>query len=141
MVRESPTLGDFCFAREMLSFPQLADQGGRWKSGGALRRCSVALAFSEESSVWRAFFFAVGIMLLIVGVELMFVDSATLGSPKTETVQVSNGWFQQPQSVQVANGGRVINPPEWMPWSFVFTGAVVVLYSFTLPVRWGNSGG
>ncbi|MEM7473415.1 MAG: hypothetical protein AAF483_00340 [Planctomycetota bacterium] len=78
-------------------------------------------------------------MLLIVGVECMLIDSATLGKAKIEKVQVDNGWFQEPETVEVSKGGRKIDPPEWMPWSLIFTGAVVLLYSFSLPVRWGNS--
>lgn len=80
-------------------------------------------------------------MLLIVGVECLLIDSATFGQTTTETVQVGNNWFQQPQMQQITKGGSVVSPPEWMPWSFIFSGAVVVLYSFTLPVRWGGSGG
>ncbi len=91
--------------------------------------------------MWRSLFFAFGIMLLIVGVECLFIDSAVIGDAKEETVQVSNGWFQQPKSVTVAKGGKTINPPDWAPWSLIFSGAVVLLYSFTLPRRWGMSGG
>jgi hypothetical protein len=91
--------------------------------------------------VWRSFFFALGIMLIIVGGECLLIESATLGNAKTETVQVGGGWFQQPQTTQVSTGGKTITPPEWMPWSLIFSGAVVVLYSFTLPKRWGSSGG
>lgn len=91
--------------------------------------------------MWRAFFFALGIMSLIVGVELLLIDSATLGNVRTETVQVSNGWFNPPETMEVTKGGKTISPPDWMPWSFIFSGAVVLLYSFTLPARWGKSGG
>ena len=91
--------------------------------------------------MFRAFFFAVGIMLLIVGIECMFIDSATLGQAKVEQVKVGGGWMQESQTVEVAKGGRKVDPPEWMPWSLIFSGAVVLLYSFSLPSRWGNSGG
>ena len=91
--------------------------------------------------MWRSFFFAVGIMLIIIGIECLLIDSATFGNAKTETVQVSEGWFQKPKTVEVHKGGKTLNPPEWMPWSFLFSGAVILMYSFTLPVRWGNSGG
>jgi hypothetical protein len=91
--------------------------------------------------VWRAFFFAVGIMLLIIGVECLLIDSATLGGRRTETMQVTNNWLQPPQqAVQLQAGGKTINPPDWMPWSFIFSGGVVVLYSMTLPSRLGGSG-
>ncbi|MFN3193426.1 MAG: hypothetical protein ACE361_23140 [Aureliella sp.] len=90
--------------------------------------------------MWRSFFFALGIMLLIIGVECLLIDSATLGGERTETVQVANNWLQGPQSVEVSKGGKQVSPPDWVPWSFIFSGAVVVLYSMSLPNRWGNSG-
>ena len=78
--------------------------------------------------------------MLIVGAECLVIDSATFGRPKIETVQVDNGWFQEASTVEVSTGGRKVTPPDWMPWSFVFSGAVVILYAFSLPSRWGNSG-
>ena len=90
--------------------------------------------------MWRAFFFAVGTMLVIVGVECLLIESATLASEKTEVVQVNQGWFQSPQSREmVAN--RVVKPAEWIPWSLLASGAIVLLYSFTLPNRWGSKAG
>lgn len=100
----------------------------------------VLFSLARQSAVWRAFFFAVGIMLLIIGVECLLIDSATLGGSRTESMQVSNNWLQPPKAVQVQAGAQTINPPDWMPWSFIFSGAVVVLYSMTLPSRWGSSG-
>ncbi len=96
--------------------------------------------FLGEQPVWRAFFFAIGAMLIIVGVECLLIDSATLASDRTEVVQVNQGWFQPPQTLEVSNG-KVIRPSEWIPWSSLATGAVVLLYSFTLPRRWGATGG
>ena len=90
--------------------------------------------------MWRAFFFAVGAMLIIVGVECLLIDSATLASEKREVVQVNQGWFQPPQALEV-NQATVIRPKEWIPWSSLATGAVVLLYSFTLPRRWGSTPG
>ncbi len=90
--------------------------------------------------MWRSFFLAVGTMLIIVGVECLLIDSATLASERTETVQVNPGWFQPAQTLEVSNS-RVIRPKEWIPWSSLATGAVVLLYSFTLPRRWGSSPG
>ncbi|MCA9126366.1 MAG: hypothetical protein KDB22_04745 [Planctomycetales bacterium] len=77
-------------------------------------------------------------MLIIVGVECLLIDSATLASDASEKVQVTNstGWFQQPQVVQIKDS-RVVKPAEWIPWSLIASGAVVVLYALTLPARWG----
>ena len=36
---------------------------------------------------------------------------------------------------QVAVSYREVSPPEWAPWSLLSGGAVVMLYSFTLPAK------
>jgi hypothetical protein len=89
--------------------------------------------------VWRAFFFAVGTMLTIVGLECLIIESATIVTDRPQTVQVSNGWFQPPQTVQV--GTRTIRPPDWIPWSLIASGTVVVLYALSLPRRWSGKAG
>ena len=77
-------------------------------------------------------------MLVIVGVECLVIDSATLaGEQVQETVQVSNSWFQQPEAIQIKRN-RTLQPPEWIPWSLIATGAVTILYALTLPARWGH---
>lgn len=86
--------------------------------------------------MWRAFFLAIGTMLIIVGVECLLIDSATFASDKQQ-VEVSNGWLQPPQTPEVENE-KVFRPKEWIPWSSLATGAIVLLYSFTLPKRWGS---
>ena len=90
--------------------------------------------------MWRAFFLAIGAMLIIVGVECLLIDSATFASDHTEVVQVNNGWFQPPTTMEVS-GGKVFRPKEWIPWSSLASGAVVLLYAFTLPRRWGAGAG
>lgn len=78
--------------------------------------------------------------MLIVGVECLLIDSATFAADGTETVQVSQGsWFGPPQTMQVSTG-KTYQPAEWIPWSLIASGAVVVLYAMTLPRRWGNNG-
>lgn len=87
--------------------------------------------------MWRAFFFAVGTMLIIVGIECLLIDSATLAGGHTEAVSVSNTWFG-PQQMMVVEPQRVVQPPEWIRWSLIASGAVVLLYATTLPRRWGS---
>ncbi len=87
--------------------------------------------------MWRAFFFAIGTMLVIVGVECLLIESATLTSEKVPAAQVRNGWLPQQSPVQVGTN-RVVHPPEWIPWSLIASGTVVLLYALTLPSRWGN---
>ncbi len=79
-------------------------------------------------------------MLIIVGVECLLIDSATLASDRTEIVQVNNGWFQPARAMEMSNE-HVVRPKEWIPWSALASGAIVLLYSFTLPRRWGQKAG
>lgn len=79
-------------------------------------------------------------MLIIVGVECLLIDSATFASDHTEVAQVNNGWYQ-PASAAEVRVGKVFRPKEWIPWSSLASGAVVLLYAFTLPRRWGAGGG
>ena len=103
-------------------------------------RRAATVHHEESPGVWRAFFLAVGAMLIIVGIECLIIDSATLAAERSEVVQVDQGWFQPPKTVEVKKG-TVIRPKEWIPWSAIATGAIVLLYSFTLPRRWGANGG
>jgi hypothetical protein len=89
--------------------------------------------------VWRAFFLAIGTMLIIVGVECLLIDSATLSGGQTEAIAVSNTWLG-PQRSLVIEPPKVVRPPEWIRWSLIASGSVVLLYAFTLPRRWGSAG-
>lgn len=74
--------------------------------------------------MWRAFFLALGAYSCILGVEALAVERAVLKP------QVREG--------QVVAPARPITPPEWAPWSLMAGGAVVSLYSFTIPKRVGG---
>lgn len=62
--------------------------------------------------MWKGFFLASGIFTLILGAEAFAIDHATM-----------NG------------GAGDVTPPEWAPWSLMSAGAVIILYSFTIPKR------
>jgi hypothetical protein len=64
-------------------------------------------------------FLALGAYCCLLGLECMAVDSAVL----------------KPEIVKDTSIRREIIPPEWAPWSLVAGGAVVALYSFTIPQR------
>lgn len=87
--------------------------------------------------MWRAFFLAIGTMLVILGIECLLIDSATLAAAQDETIRVQQGWFG---AQEIAVPTKTVRPPEWIPWSFIASGAVVLLYAFTLPRRWGSGG-
>lgn len=69
--------------------------------------------------MWRAFFLAVGAYCCLLGVEALALDQAVL----------------KPQQGAAA---RTITPADWAPWSLMGAGAVVVLYSFSIPRRVGS---
>jgi hypothetical protein len=71
--------------------------------------------------MFRSLFLALGVFCVILGAEALFIDHAVLQRP---------GNPQAPQ--------RIVNPPDWAPWSLMAGGAVVVLYSFTIPRRVGT---
>jgi len=72
--------------------------------------------------MWRSFFLAIGAYCCLLGVEALAVERAV--------VKVTPS---QPQSAT-----RDVIPPDWAPWSLLGGGAVVLLYSFTLPQRVGS---
>ncbi len=85
--------------------------------------------------MWRAFFSAVGIVLLILGLECLVIDQAVLASAD-RTDEYSN----QLQTVSLfgrsaatrLDSRPIFRPAEWIPWSLLATGAVTVLYSVSL---------
>jgi len=70
--------------------------------------------------MWRAFFLALGAYCCLLGVEALAVERAVLKVDPTD-----------PNPPRI----REVIPPEWAPWSLLGGGAVVMLYSFTLPQK------
>jgi len=80
--------------------------------------------------MWRAFFLGIGIFVLILGMECLAVDTVRLRIHDPPPPPVS------PFDKQVKQGPqKTLTPPPWAPWSLMATGAVVCLYSFTIPRR------
>lgn len=80
--------------------------------------------------MWRAFFLGVGIFLMILGAECLAVDTVYTrlqGDPPPKSSPWDNEVKPAPQ--------RTLTPPPWTPWSLMSTGAIVCLYSFTIPRR------
>jgi hypothetical protein len=69
-----------------------------------------------------------GVSLFIVGAECLVVEQAVL----VQKVEAAEPGGLLPQA---APAPTVVRPPEWVPWIFMSAGAVVVLYSFTIPRR------
>lgn len=80
--------------------------------------------------MWRAFFLAIGVYLVLAGVQCLAVERATLvfrnPPPRAQSV------FEEPPK---HGPPKTLQPPPWAPWSLISSGAIVCLYSFTLPKR------
>ncbi len=80
--------------------------------------------------MWRALFLAIGVFLMILGVECLAVDTVELKMREDAPAPIS------PFDNETKVGSRkVLTPPGWAPWSLLSSGAVVCLYSFTIPRR------
>jgi hypothetical protein len=77
--------------------------------------------------MWRAFFLAIGICCCAVGAECLVVEQANVVASADSAPAGPYGRAQSPT--------RPITPPEWAPWSLLAGGAVVMIYSFTIPTR------
>jgi hypothetical protein len=71
----------------------------------------------------RAFFLAIGLFAFLLGLECLVVEKVVL-NPSREAV--AGG---------IVPVGREVVPTEWAPWSLLSCGAVVILYSFTIPAK------
>lgn len=82
--------------------------------------------------MWRSLFMAGGFMLVILGFECLMIDSAVVfaASDTTAVEFVDPSAAPGPQTKEV-------RPSEWVPWIFLMTGAITVLYAVTLPRRFG----
>ncbi|MBM4002413.1 MAG: hypothetical protein FJ295_03880 [Planctomycetes bacterium] len=81
--------------------------------------------------MWRSFFLAVGITCIILGAECLAIEKAILAPHSKRTNQ---------ETLAPAAGPREFAPPEWAPWGLLSGGAVIVLYSFTIPLRVASPG-
>lgn len=80
--------------------------------------------------MWRAFFLAIGCFVMLLGVECLGVERVHLKMRDQPPAPSS------PFETQATEGPqKQLVPPPWAPWSLMATGAVVCLYSFTIPRR------
>ena len=71
--------------------------------------------------MWRSLLLALGVYGCLLGVEALAIDKAILKKSPRRGMNLA--------------AQREVVPPDWAPWSLMATGAVVVLYSFTIPRR------
>jgi hypothetical protein len=76
--------------------------------------------------MWRSLFVALGLSAVILGLECLVIDKAVLARREQPAPGID-------VKTPTVGRSREVIPPDWAPWSLMSTGAVVVLYSFTLP--------
>jgi hypothetical protein len=84
--------------------------------------------------MWRAFFLGSGLFLILLGAQCLGVQKFILKARQPVIQQAQQVFLFQPQQPQVGPNRQVV-PPPWAPWSLMSTGAVVCLYSFSIPAR------
>lgn len=80
--------------------------------------------------MWRALFGAIGAALLILGAECLVVEKAVLAKAPEKPFTPKTVFDEPKPATQPAR--RELRPPEWAPWSLLSSGAVIILYTFTL---------
>lgn len=78
--------------------------------------------------MWRALFLAIGIFCCVLGAECLALDKAVMKRKVEQTDAMGH-------TVQAT---REVEPPDWAPWTLLSTGAILIIYSFTIPKRVGS---
>ncbi|MHB8898674.1 MAG: cupin domain-containing protein [Thermoguttaceae bacterium] len=86
--------------------------------------------------MWRAFFLSVGLFMAMLGGQCLGVQKFTL--KYREQPVVTEGTALLDETKVTPGPQKVVVPPNWVPWSLMATGAIVCLYSFTIPRRWNG---
>lgn len=96
--------------------------------------------------MWRALSLAIGITLIVLGIELFFVNELEIRKvyPGANDAQATSnaGPFKIASFnglADPANQAKTVlyQPADWMPWSFLAGGSIIVIYTFTLTSRSG----
>jgi LPS sulfotransferase NodH len=82
--------------------------------------------------MWRAFFSAIGIVLIILGLECLAIDSATFVAGAAEEASVQQPFGGMFAAATPPASDRVFRPTEWFPWSLLAVGSITLLYSISL---------
>ena len=84
--------------------------------------------------MWRAFFLSAGIFLILLGAQCLGIQKFVLKARQPVIEQAQQAFLMTPQQTEVGPNRELV-PPPWAPWSLMSTGAVVCLYSFSIPAR------
>jgi hypothetical protein len=95
--------------------------------------------------MWRSIFLAGGIYLVIIGLECFVLEQVELrrgGRPLAPGVTSSP--YQTigfTSAIPAAGTGRTYRPKEWMPWSLLAAGTIIILYTSSRAPRPEPGGG
>ncbi len=84
--------------------------------------------------MWRSIFYAIGISLCLLGAECFVIEEAVLA----ECVAPSAPIVAADGTINPSRKSREIKTQEWMPYSFLGVGTLIILYTITLPRRFQN---
>ena len=90
--------------------------------------------------MWRAFFLALGINLIIIGAQCLVVEQVVLTTNRDSKPAIANvdniytpvSYNQQSVS---STPKKTFRPKDWMPWSLLAAGTIIVIYTYSLPKR------
>jgi len=82
----------------------------------------------------RCFFVAMGIFLCVLGSQCLIIEKFILKA-RTPIEASAVDWMDSEPKL---GPQRELDPPEWAPWTLMSTGAIVCLYSYTLPKKFGG---
>jgi hypothetical protein len=88
--------------------------------------------YAGVSAMWRSLFLAAGITCCILGTECFLMEKAVLRTD-LPAAQTRNALFATPGAA-----ANEFVPPEWAPWTLLSVGAVVIIYSYSIPRRNGG---
>jgi len=83
----------------------------------------------------------IGLLLLLFGLQLRFVDTFVLNEESTrflakqkEKVEKRSSWLPASLSAQspIPIPRKKISPPKWIGWSLITAGAILVCHSLVL---------
>jgi hypothetical protein len=84
----------------------------------------------------RNHYFIAGLVLVMLGIQLRFVQSFVLSS-ETTTFLATKLPTAKTGSANLARATgaprRTVSPPEWAGWAFLSIGAVLILHSLAMP--------
>lgn len=94
--------------------------------------------------MWKAMSLAIGVTLILVGVELFFVEELEIRKLRQvaeQTQSADSGLFRNASVSSIFNSPedsaatRLVRPHDWMPWSLLAVGSIIMIYTFTIPGR------